>query len=377
MRFKIKLFFIVGFSIVCSVSLFAQDIPGQYREKFSESFPIRKQQHLELKEYIDLLVEERKDQSLSKFTPDFSGIKQYKKSLIPFREQLAETFGYPPPLSAKGSEPRTVFVGKDSVCSIYRIWIGVAEGVEAYGLYMVPHHIVGKAPLLICEHGGGGNPEAICDLDTRINYHSFGHEAAKRGYIVWAPGLIMRCGYGNDPEIEGANRNLLDRRLKLLGTSIIGMELQMIIESTKTLVRHRTEIDGDRIGMTGLSWGGFYTLHVAALFPEIKVVVPSANFRDHDLVLNRVDDPKNRVDRELLNMFGSAQVAGMICPRPQMIQMGAEDTLFDLEGVRREAKKAAGYYEKLGIGELFEYSEHDGGHVFENESIFRFFEKHL
>jgi dienelactone hydrolase len=360
-----KLLIAFCFLSVCSIN--AQDLPGQYREKFSESFPIRKQQHLALKEYIDLLEEERKDQALSKFTPDYSGIEQYEKSLIPFRAQLAESFGYPPPLSIKGTVPRTVFVGKDSVCNIYRIWIGVAEGIEAYGLYMVPHNIVGKAPLLICEHGGGGNPEAICDLDTRINYHSFGHEAVKRGYIVWAPGLVMRCEYGDDPEIEGADRNLLDSRLKLLGTSIIGMELQMIIESIKTLVRRHPEIDPERIGMTGLSWGGFYTLHVAALFPEIKVAVPSANFREQELILNR----------NQFNLFGSAQVAGMICPRPLMIQMGAEDTLFNLDGVRREAKKAAGYYEKLGVSDLFEYSEHAGGHVFENESIFRFFEKHL
>jgi len=368
---------LIVISICCLVEVRGQDIPGQYREKFSESFPIRKQQHIELKEYIDLLVEEGKVQALSKFTPDYSGIEQYEESIIPFREQLAESFGYPPPLATKGSAPRTLFVGKDSVCNIYRIWIMVAKGIEAYGIYMVPHNIAGKAPLLICEHGGGGNPEAICDLDTRINYHSFGHEAVKRGYIVWAPGLVMRCGYGNDPEIEGAERNLLDRRLRLLGTSIIGMELQMIIEGTKTLIRHHPEIDSDRIGMTGLSWGGFYTLHVAALFPEIKVAIPSGNFREHELVLNRVDDPENLVDRNLFRQFGNAQVAGMVCPRPLMIQMGAEDTLFDLEGVRREAKKAAVYYQKLGVGDLFEYCEHAGGHVFENESIFQFFKKHL
>ena len=138
-------------------------------------------------------------------------------------------------------------------------------------------------------------PEAICDLDTRVNYHSFGHEAVKRGYIVRAPGLIMRCGYGGDPEIEGAERNLLDRRLRFLGTSIIGMELQMIIEGTKTLVRHRPEIDAERIGMTGLSWGGIYTLLVAALYPAVKVAALSGNFRGHDVVMNRVDDPRKPV----------------------------------------------------------------------------------
>jgi len=67
----------------------------------------------------------------------------------------------------------------------------------------------------------------------------------------------------------------------------------------------------------------------------------------------------------------------MICPRPVMIQMGENDTLFDLEGARREAKKAASYYKRLGIEDSFEFSVHPGGHVFEIESIFRFLDKHL
>ena len=373
----IRLTIIIFWVILASASSYAQDLPGQYREPFAESFPIRKQQHLELKSYADGLIEKEVELSLTRFSPDFSGRDQYKESIIPYRKQLAESFGYPPPLATEGSEPRMELAGEDSACTIFRVWIKVADGIEAYGLYMLPHKINKKAPLLVCQHGGGGNPEAICDLDTRINYHSFGHEAVKRGYIVWAPGLIMRCGYANDPAIEGAERNLLDRRLKLIGTSIIGVELQMIIESTKTLIRHRPEIDETRIGMTGLSWGGFYTLHVAALYPDIKVAVPSANFRGHEVILNRLDNPENRSTRYQLQMFGNAQVAGMVCPRPLMIQMGVEDTLFDLEGVRVEAEKAAGYYEKLGVGEMFEYSEHPGGHVFENESIFTFFKTHL
>jgi len=376
-RIKIKKLLILSCLIFLMATLYAQEIPGQYREKFAKSVSIREQQHLELREYTDQLVESRKENALSRFNPDYSNIAAYEKSIVPYREQLAASFGYPPPLAKEGTEPRIVQVGIDSVCTIYRIWIEVAEGVEAYGIYMVPHKIREKTPLLVCQHGGGGNPEAICDLDTRINYHSFGHEAVRRGYIVWAPGLIMRCVYGGDPEFEGADRNLLDRRLKLLGTSMIGMELQMIIESTKTLIRYRSEIDAERIGMTGLSWGGFYSLHVAALFPDVKVAVPSGNFREYDLILNRVDDPDIRLDRNHFNMFGNAQVAGMVCPRPLMIQMGSKDTLFDIEGVRREAEKAADYYNNLGVGELFQYTEHEAGHVFQNESIFQFFKKYL
>jgi len=369
--------FVVCCAVVCPVCLAGEEVPEQFREKFSESFPVRKRQHLEVKDYVDKLIAKRKEQSLNSFKPDYSGIAQYKKSLAPYREQHSRNLGYPPPKAIEGAEPTFVYVGKDAVCTIYRMWVEVAEGVRAYGLYMVPHNIDGKAPLLICEHGGGGNPEAICDLDTRVNYYSMGHEAVKRGYIVWAPGLVMRCVYGGDPAIEGADRGLFDRRLKLLGTGIIGMELHIIIESTKALIRHRPEIDADRVAMTGLSWGGYYTLHTAAIFPLIKVAIPSANFREHAAILSRVDDPQKRVDGNVFRLFGDAQVAGMICPRPVMIQMGEKDTLFDLEGARREAKKAARHYERLGVEDSFEFSVHPGGHVFEIESIFSFLDKNL
>jgi len=162
--------------------LMGNEVPEQYREKFSESFPIRKRQHLELKDYVDKLIAEQKERSLGSFKPDFSSIERYEESLLLYRDKHARRLGYPPPKPVQGAEPRFVYVGKDSVCTIYRMWVEVAEGIDAYGIYMVPHGIEGKAPLLICEHGGGGNPEAICDLDTRVNYYSMGHEAVKRGY---------------------------------------------------------------------------------------------------------------------------------------------------------------------------------------------------
>ncbi len=373
------IFCIIFFIIIFPAFAKVQELPEQYREKFSESFPIRKMQHLEIKEYIDKLLEESIEQSLTFFKPDFSGIEQYKNSLQPYRERLSRTLGYPPPNAKKGVITKFIKAGEDVHCTIYRVWVEIIDGVTAYGIYMLPKNIKGKAPLIIAQHGGGGNPEAICDLDTRINYHSFGPEAVKRGYIVWAPALAMRCGYGGDPDIPGANRNLLNRRLKLLGTSIIGLEIHKIIQSTKALIKNRPEIDENRVGMTGLSWGGYFTLHTTALFPLIKVAVPSASFVEQAAVLRRTaeDNSKRPVDKDIFRNLGNSQVAGLICPRPLMVQLGQKDTLFDLEGARREAKKVESYYKKLGVSDRFKFSEHPGGHVFHIESIFEFFDKHL
>lgn len=370
------LFIIAGSFPICSV---AQQIPEQYREPFSKSFPIRKDQHLELKAYADKLLEESIKTSLLSFNPDYFSIADYENSLYPSRKKLGDFFGYPPPKAKDGKITKFVKIGEDTHCTIYRVWIEVIEGVSAYGLYMVPKNLKGKAPLLIAQHGGGGNPEAICDLDTRINYHSFGPEAVKRGYIVWAPALAMNCGYCLDPEIPGADREILDRKLQFAGTSMIGVELQKIIESTKALIRERSEIDAGNVGMTGLSWGGFYTMYVAALWPFIKVAVPSANMRDYEVELrNAVADSSDMPpDRHLFSGFGNFQAIGLICPRPCMIQLGEADILFNLEEATKESDRASQYYEKLGISDRYEFNVHPAGHEFDIPALFRFFDKYL
>ena len=56
------------------VKLIAQQIPEQFRENFSNSFPIRKDQHLEIKAYADKLLEENIKTSLTSFKPDYFSI---------------------------------------------------------------------------------------------------------------------------------------------------------------------------------------------------------------------------------------------------------------------------------------------------------------
>jgi len=374
-----RLFMICVASTIFTLTSTAQQMPEQFREKFASSFPIRSDQHLEIKAYAEKLMQEGIKESLASFRPDYFSIEDYQSSLYPYREKIGKFFGYPPPKSVDGRIVKFVRVGEDVNCTIFRVWIEVIEGVTAYGIYMVPKNIKGKAPLIIAQHGGGGNPEAICDLDTRINYHSFGPEAVKRGYIVWAPALAMRCGYCDDPDIQGAGREVLDRKLKFAGTSIIGVELQKIIESTRTLVRNRQEIDANRIGMTGLSWGGFFTMYTAAVCPFIKVAVPSGYFRGTEAELNRTvsDESKTVGDRNLFQGTGHFQAVGLICPRPCMVQIGATDTLLDLEEAREESARASGFYEKLGIGERYELDVHPAGHEFDIPGLFRFFDKHL
>ncbi|MBL9213397.1 MAG: dienelactone hydrolase family protein [Opitutaceae bacterium] len=352
---------------------------GPYREPFAESFPIRREQHLQIKAYADRLLQEQTARALASVQPDYSSAEAYQRSIQPHRDRLQAVLGTPPPGAKAGRVTKFQQVGEDAEAVVFRVWIEVVEGVEAYGIYLLPKQRNAKAPLLIAQHGGGGNPEAIVDLDTRANYHSFGREAVRRGYIVWAPALAMRCGYCNDEPIPGAARELLDQKLKLAGTSIIGLELHKIIESTRTLIQVRPEIDPERIGMTGLSWGGYFTMYATALAPFIKVAAPSGYFRDQEQQMKRAAADDSRLaDREFFGGLGHAQAIALICPRPCYVEIGMKDgALNNLDGARIEAERAAQYYRKLGVADRFQFNLHPAGHEFDTPAILAFFDRHL
>lgn len=352
-----------------------------YREPFARSFPIREQQHQQIKAYADALLQEQSQRAFSAVTPDFTNPAAYQRSLESARQHLREFLGTPPPHAKSGTVTKFEAVGEDAEATLFRVWIEVIPGVDAYGLYLLPKKrpASGKVPLLIAQHGGGGNPEAITDLDTRVNYRAFGREAIRRGYAVWAPALAMRCGFCDDPVIAGSSRELLDQKLKLAGTSIIGLELHKIIESTQTLLRTRPELDAARVGMTGLSWGGYFTMYATALAPFIKVAAPSGYFRDFEQQLQRAtaDDAK-LADRDIFGGLGHAQAIALICPRPCLVQLGEQDgALNPLPGARVEAARAAAYYRQLGVADKFQFQVHAGGHEFEPGTILDFFDRHL
>lgn len=362
-----------------AVSATAQDttLPEHYREPFARSFPIREQQHLQIKAYAEKLPPAQNKPAVPAFAPDYSSVEAYARSVAPLRARLHASFGVPPG-AKEGRIARFERVGEDRHCTVYRVWIEVIDGVETYGLYLVPKKLAGKAPLLIAQHGGGGNPEAICDLDTREAYRGFVPEAVKRGYIIWAPALAMRCGYCNDPEIPGADREVLDRLLRRGGTSIIGLELHKIIASTQALAKARPEIDGNRIGMTGLSWGGFYTMYVTALSPFIKAAAPAGYLKDYDDIATRAKGGKIGLpDRDIFNGVSHAQAIALICPRPALVQMGEKDTVVPIAGARIEAERAAAPYRALGLADRYRFHVHADGHVYDTPAILAFFEKNL
>jgi hypothetical protein len=282
-----------------------------------------------------------------------SSVDAYEASLPPYRKQYFDMLGWPlnDDYDAPRPKAREEFVAADALGSITRMWIEVLPGVELYGILFLPPGQT-PVPLVISQHGGLGTPELCSNFFGSANYNDMTRRVLRHGVAVYAPQLFRweeRFGRRPDPV-------QLDQQFKQLGGSLVALEIHMLKRALDYLLT-RKEIDSVRVGMIGLSYGGFYTLYGTAAEPRIKTAVSSCFLNDR-----RRYGSGDKGFFYAANTFFDAEVAGLICPRALYIEVGSQDELFEVASARPVAQKVAEIYQKLGISERFVYYEHPGVH---------------
>ena len=355
----------------------APEVGNEHREAFLKQFEA----------WLDANFEAASAEREQFFRPDFSSVEAYERSIVHLRERFRQMLGRPltemnnpdPLVGAQhaashvrrgaASLPadqrtsglgdavpaaRTVSVAQDDLGHIERIWIEVFSGLDLYGLLFVPHG-TGAHPLVISQHGGLGTPELTAGFFGSANYSDMTRRVLRRGAVVYAPQLFRwDVRFGPQPDVVE-----LDRQMKQLGGSIAAFELTCLARGLDHLLT-RPEVDPERVGMVGLSYGGFFALYAAAADPRIGVTLSSCFFND-----------RRRYGRrdwgffDAANTFFDAEVAGLVCPRYLYLEVAQNDELLDVASARPEAEKVAGIYERLGISERFVYHEHPGKHEFD------------
>lgn len=317
------------------------------------------------------------EKTLSAF--DFSSTEAYIRSVEVMRGRFRESLRYPPP----GFDPASLGpiketpAGEDELARYWLLEIPVLPGVFATGYYVRPKSAgpLEKLPLVIGAHGRQGKPEATSDGKLPIllpGSRDLAWAALQQGYAVWLPNFAH---YGNDDE---RFRDRLTVHAWEAGTSLPAIEIAKVIKALDALLQ-RGDLDADRVAMVGLSYGGFYTLYSTALEPRIRVAVVAAYLNDREKVLDS-SDPTGFLDwryPDSLTLWRDPAVVAMVAPRPLLIEAGNQDQLFPIEGARRVAPEAARFYQKLGLGDRFKFSEFVGRHDFNNKMAMEFVEEHL
>lgn len=225
-------------------------------------------------------------------------------------------------------------IANENGVTVFRVVFRVFTGIRYYGL-LFQHNENGKKPLVICQHGGEGTPELCSSLleSGSSNYNDMTQRILSLGIDVFAPQMLIWDPKRFDEKTDNLKRNELDLQLKQCGSSIAALEIYCLRKSLDYLCNMPT-VDPERIGMVGLSYGGFYTLYMAALDTRIKAAISCSFFNDRSMYpwSDWVWNPGKA-------FFFDPEVAMLVYPRAICIAVGENDKLFDIKSAEGEIER--------------------------------------
>jgi len=216
----------------------------------------------------------------------------------------------------------------------------------------------------------------VAEAVDGANY-DYGLQFVRRGYAVACPCLIPfgdrvdRDAYGSDPCA------VTFVRMMALGRVPIAENVRDIRWAVSFL-QSRSEVDGERIGCAGLSYGGRMTMMATALEPRIKVAAVSGAL---NLLQERCSLRYScgvQIIPGLLKYGDFSEIGSLIAPRPCVWEMGSADGLIVKNGWDEKFKaRLEKIYNAYGAREQLLYDHFEGGHRWNGEVAFGLFDRVL
>lgn len=192
---------------------------------------------------------------------------------------------------------------------------------------------------------------------NKANYQHHGGWFARNGYVCLTIDTLQLG------EIEGIHHGTYREKMwwwNSRGYTSAGVEAWNCIRALDYL-ESRSEVDAQRIGVTGRSGGGAYSWWISALDDRIKVAVPVAGITS---LHNHVVDGCVEGHCDCMYMVNTYRwdfpmVAALVAPRPLLISNTDKDRIFPLDGVVDVYNKAKRIYK------LYDKVENIGLHICE------------
>ena len=212
----------------------------------------------------------------------------------------------------------------------------------------------------------------------RNNRYDYGRQLVRRGYVVACPCLTpfgVRLG---NPERFAKADPCGDTfiRMQMLGKLLIAENLRDALWALELLAQI-DEVDADRLGCVGLSYGGRMTMLTAAVEPRIKAAVISGAL---NVMQERISKPYScgaQIIPGLLNYGDTPEIGALIAPRYAVWEAGNRDGLVKAPWSEDALKRIGRAYQALGAGDRLQVDRFDGGHQWHGEVAYPLLEKAL
>jgi dienelactone hydrolase len=241
-----------------------------------------------------------------------------------------------------------------------------------------PPAAAGRYPAVVCQHGHGYGKDDVAGISHGVlaqwtallaMRYAYGDALARLGYVVMAMdarGFGERAsGYPVSSGEDGCNTVQL--KAQLLGLNMLTLNVFDLMRCLDYL-QGRLEVDSERVGCAGLSYGGTLTLFAAALDERIRVAIVSGYLGSLlEQTFTRGDTCGQQVVPNLLSWGELADVACLIAPRALLIESGTEDGLFGIEAARAAYSHVHRLYAALKVPQSAAHHIFQGGHRWDGE----------
>jgi dienelactone hydrolase len=194
----------------------------------------------------------------------------------------------------------------------------IVPGFQSVALLYEPEGAKGPIPAILNVNGHVGAPGKAVEYKQKrcINFAKQGMFALN---LEW-----LACGELAQRE----NQHWFGAHLDLVGTHELGLFFLAMRRGLDYLCSHPL-VDRNRIGMTGLSGGGWQTITLSSLDERVKAAVPVAGFSS---LATRVEarrygdlgDPEQSAT-DFLDGVDFTHLVGLMAPRPTLLVYNAED----------------------------------------------------
>ena len=340
------------------------------------------------KMFIELAREHVPEHRFTGSTPE--AFASWKAATLP---KVLATLGDPPP--AAPPDPQLIAEWEEGGLTRQRWIIDVQKHLSATLLVNYPKGLTPgeKRPAILCCHGHGpfgkepvmGNTTSP-ELRQEIENHgyNYGQEMARKGFVTYA---IDWIGFGerndgNKPNHTPINRGRDWCNLYYLHATMFGMtSLSINVAHGKVatdVVAGLPHVDGERLGVMGLSGGGTMALWMTLCDSRIRateIICYSdlwAAFGMRD-----VNYCGMQVAPGLYKLVDLPDLQGLIAPQPLLIDIGVHDTCFRVDTAMQCYNHVEEIYHAAGVGDRLELDLHPGEHGWAGNKSEAFFKAYL
>jgi dienelactone hydrolase len=353
----------------------AQSDPQRVAEALGKRLQSPSEVTYQLREYLmDKVARLSRPDDASQWTAEEKRLRKHLMEDIVFHGWPAEWVTSPPRFEDLG-----VF-WEGAGYRLRKLRYEIVPGFQSTAILYEPLNIRGKIPAILNVNGhayGTGKAEEYKQKRC-INFAKHGIMALS---LEW-----LECGELSQPDTAyQGNHHWGAAYLDFVGANAVGLFYLAMRRGLDYLSEH-PNVDPSRLGVTGLSGGGWQTITLSALDERVSVAVPVAGYAS---MVSEIERPSDTGDIEQIpaDFFAgvdNTHLTAMRAPRPTLLIYDAEDDCcFRAPLVKPYVfDQVQPIFELYGKGDVFQWHENadPGTHNYQLDNrlhAYRFFSKYF